>query len=130
MPPRIRRVAAGTSFLGVILALGASLPSADVAQAAAGRPVAKIKHVVVIYQENHSFDNVLGAVCRTCARRCDGFTGTVTLKSGARVPMAKSPDIAPTIVHSVESQLTAIDAAPWTAGPASGVAPPSATTPA
>ncbi len=38
---RIRRVAAGTSFLGVVLALGASLPSADVAQAAAGRPVAR-----------------------------------------------------------------------------------------
>ena len=63
----------------------------------------------MIYQENHSFDNVLGVVCRTRARRCDGFTGTVTLKSGARVPMAQSPDIAPLIVHSVESQLTAID---------------------
>ena len=62
-----------------------------------------IKHVVVIYQENHSFDNVLGDVCQARLTRCDGFTGTVRLKTGAQVPMTVSPDVFPRVDHSVAS---------------------------
>jgi len=38
-----------------------------------------IQHVVVIYQENHTFDETLGALCRVRTTPCDGFTGTATL---------------------------------------------------
>lgn len=68
-----------------------------------------IKHVVVIYQENHSFDNVLGDVCQARLTRCDGFTGTVRLKTGAQVPMTVSPDVVPRVDHSVALQTKAID---------------------
>lgn len=43
-----------------------------------------IKHVVVIYQENHSYDEVLGALCQQRTNPCDGFTGTVTLEAVPR----------------------------------------------
>src|SRR3954466_5585997 len=31
------------------------------------------KHVVVIYQENHSFDETLGRFCQDHHGRCDGY---------------------------------------------------------
>ncbi len=46
-----------------------------------------IKHVVVIYQENHTFDETLGRVCQAKIKPCDGHTGAVTLKNGTTVSM-------------------------------------------
>jgi phospholipase C len=63
-----------------------------------------VQHIVVIYQENHSFDEVLGAFCRATPGRCNGFTGTVTLKDGTRVAMTQSPDVVPQATHAVASQ--------------------------
>jgi phospholipase C len=68
-----------------------------------------IKHVVVIYQENHSFDETLGSYCKTRAVRCDGYVGNVTLAGGTVVALHHSPDIVPDIGHMVPSQLTAVD---------------------
>jgi phospholipase C len=69
-----------------------------------------IQHVVVIYQENHSFDETLGAYCGTTrGRPCDGYTGSVTLKDGAVAPMTQSPEIVPFVDHSVASQVMAVD---------------------
>jgi phospholipase C len=69
-----------------------------------------IKHVVVIYQENHSFDEVLGDWCFTTSR-CNGYdvTKPVTLKGGLQKTMMVSPDVVPNVNHSVASQLTAVD---------------------
>ncbi|MGN6166633.1 MAG: alkaline phosphatase family protein [Solirubrobacteraceae bacterium] len=74
--------------------------------AASGDP---IKHVVVIYQENNSFDEVLGYTCAvTLAGRCDGAT-TGKVSNGTTVPLAQPPDIVPTVNHSPGSITTAID---------------------
>ncbi len=68
-----------------------------------------IRHVVLIYQENHSFDETLGAYCATRATPCDGYVGSVHLKSGAVVPMTHSPDVVPGVDHSVATQASAVD---------------------
>lgn len=56
---------------GLVVAEGqpvsASVPTAP----ALVNTTSPIKHVVVIYQENHSFDNVLGDVCQARLTRCD-----------------------------------------------------------
>lgn len=105
-------------FAALGLALAASVAAATTASAT-GSPSAAangslisttpIQHVVVIYQENHSFDNVLGAVCETRATPCDGFTGTVKLSDGSRVPMTQSPDIVPKVNHNIDAQVAAMD---------------------
>ena len=80
------------------------------AQSRSVAPATPIQHVVVIYQENHSFDNVLGYWCKTFTpARCDGYTGTVTLKDHAVVAMQQASDVVPLINHSVVAQLRAMD---------------------
>lgn len=69
-------------------------------------PPSPIKHVVIVYQENHSFDNVLG---RLCARTgtCDGVTEG-TLPDGSAIPLRRSPDIVPKADHQTKAQNRAI----------------------
>jgi phospholipase C len=93
-----------TSALSVALL---NLPSQYQGMATVGPKV--IKHVVVIYQENHTFDETLGRVCQVRIKPCDGHTGVVTLKNGTTVSMRQSPDIVPRVDHSVNSQKIAID---------------------
>src|SRR5436190_3857650 len=66
-----------------------------------------IQHVVIVYQENHSFDDVLGVVCVRNGR-CDGAT-TGTLPNGSTIQLRRAPDIVPAVSHSLASQTTAID---------------------
>ena len=50
-----------------------------------------IRHVVIIDQENHSFDNVLGYWCaKHPARHCDGATSGKT-SSGATIQPMRRP---------------------------------------
>jgi phospholipase C len=109
---------------GVALAMGVTVQAqGSPASTAATGPalasvVSPIQHVVLIYQENHTFDETLGAYCNTRATSCDGYAGSVTLKDGSLVPMTQSSDIVPTVNHLVASQLTAIDGGAmdgWTA---------------
>jgi phospholipase C len=74
-----------------------------------------IRHVVVIDQENHSFDNVLGALCAEIASGqitghdpCDGATSGTT-STGATIPLAPAADIVPEVDHSVGGQQAAMD---------------------
>ncbi len=67
-----------------------------------------IKHVVVLYQENHSFDNVLGSWCAQNAH-CLGLPPTVTLKGGVVVKPTQATDLVPSMGHSVADQVAAID---------------------
>ncbi|MFI5286997.1 MAG: alkaline phosphatase family protein [Candidatus Dormibacteria bacterium] len=69
-----------------------------------------IKHVVVLYMENHSFDNVLGDWCFINSR-CNGYdvTKPVTLKGGTQRTLQQAPDVIPEVAHSVASQVTGID---------------------
>jgi phospholipase C len=57
MNPRVRIVL--PAALVSLLALTA-LPAAGSESAQGGSPLSKINHIVVIYQENHSFDNLYG----------------------------------------------------------------------
>jgi phospholipase C len=67
-----------------------------------------IKHVVIIYQENHSFDSVLGAVCQRRSNPCNGNTGPVTFADGTTAPNIVEPDIVPEVQHDPDSQALAL----------------------
>lgn len=76
-----------------------------------------IKHVVVIYQENHSFDNVLGKLCtevpNTIIRpglnmSCDGATQGM-LKGGTPIALTQTPDIVPNVNHSSDAIVAAMN---------------------
>jgi phospholipase C len=70
-----------------------------------------IRHVVVIYLENHSFDNVLGYWCDSQPGRCPngGMPSSVKLSNGAVVVPSVSPDTIPSESHTVASQLAAMN---------------------
>jgi phospholipase C len=66
-----------------------------------------IQHVVFLIQENHSFDNLLGAWCAQNGR-CDGAT-TGRIQGGASIPLAPAKDGVVQVIHSSSAQTTAID---------------------
>jgi phospholipase C len=70
-----------------------------------------IKHVVVLYMENHTFDNMLGFWCNKHPGRCPdgGMPPSVTLSDGTVVTPSKTPDRVPRIRHQTVDQQTAID---------------------
>jgi Tol biopolymer transport system component/phospholipase C len=56
-----------------------------------------IEHVVVIFMENHSFDEVLGRLCLQDGR-CDSVSeGQVS--TGETIPLHDAPDIVPQVLH-------------------------------
>lgn len=73
-----------------------------------------IRHIVVIVQENHSFDNVLGKLCLQAAKGkvnrspCDG-TAMGQLPDGSPIPLSRTPDVSPGVHHSVEAQQMAMN---------------------
>src|SRR4051795_4566754 len=96
----------------VAIACAAVAPAAAGRRAAAGPagPAGKIQHVVVIFQENRSFDEVLGAFCRDHGSRCDGYVGPVKLADGTTVQNLKSPDIiTPDPPHDIGTQATVMN---------------------
>src|SRR5262249_11818496 len=107
------------SMLAALVVAVAALASPPAASDAASRSpraaatfpaVGKIKHVVVMYQENRSFDEVLGQFC-IVNHRCDGSVAPVRLKGGSAVPLTKSPDVVyPDPPHETATQVRAIDA--------------------
>jgi phospholipase C len=73
-----------------------------------------IEHVVIIDQENHTFDNVLGSYCHRVrigvidrAATCRGATKGTTY-NGTVIPLAKASDLVPRVYHDVASQTRAI----------------------
>ncbi len=101
---RLLVLAAGlTVVLGTTAALQASGPGAS---ATTSTP---IQHVVVFFQENHSFNNILGMWCaKHPKRQCSGTT-TGTLSTGQTVNLSAAPDVVPAVDHSIQAQTTAID---------------------
>ncbi len=67
-----------------------------------------IQHVVVIFQENNSFDHLLGKLCVDEANRCDGTT-MGKISNGQDIPLKPGGDIPPGIAHSHRTMITAID---------------------
>jgi phospholipase C len=95
-----RHLAAGAvaTFSLAALTVVSGPPAGPQAHAVAS--TSPIKHVVVIYQENHSFDDVLGDVCETRATRCNGYTGAVTFADGVTASNIAEPDVVPQMGHS------------------------------
>jgi phospholipase C len=102
---------------GLMTVLGAAIPAAAVLDlpAANSPPAAAqaspIQHVVVIYLENHSFDNLLGFWCDAHVGRCPdgGMPSSVTLSDGTAVTPATAPGKIPHVKHTVQAQQNAID---------------------
>ena len=97
-----------------MVAAAATVPGGT-APAIGGTPPAAtaspINHVVVIYLENHSFDNVLGFWCDQNPGRCPdgGMPSTVKLSDGTVVSPSDDPDTVPAVNHNVASQLAAMN---------------------
>src|SRR5262249_46100388 len=70
-----------------------------------------IPHPVLLYLENHSFDNLFGYWCNAHRGRCPdgGMPAKVTLSDGTVVTPTVSPDIVPSVLHTVQAQEAAID---------------------
>jgi phospholipase C len=100
MERAIARIAAGS--LVAFAATAAPLLSAP----GAGASTVPIEHVVVIYQENHSFNDLLGWLCE--GGRCEGTTKGV-LATGESIDLAQGPDIVPNVGHSTHAQTVAVD---------------------
>lgn len=94
----------GALAIASISALPAHAISAVPADAPPGIP---IQHLIVIYQENHTFDNLLGPYCASTLR-CNGATSG-TISTGATIPLAPAADIVPAVDHSIAGQTKAID---------------------
>jgi len=101
---RIGQATAVVVLLFVALPGSRSKPAEAKATASVASP---IQHVVVIFQENHSFDNMLGKLCVVDAR-CDG-TVTGTIESDKVIPLSQATDIVPIVSHSVRGQRNAIE---------------------
>ena len=93
-------------MLGTIAA-GAALLLAMTATAWSHERQGRIRHVVVIYQENHSFDNVFGRFCLRTGR-CDG-SRKGKLPGGAPISLRTSPDVVPDAGHTGTAQKRAIN---------------------
>src|SRR6478672_8757706 len=68
-------------------------------------PETPIAHVVIVYQENHSFDNVFGKLCVQDAR-CNGATSGV-LPDGSSIALSQATDLIPPAAHYGHDQITA-----------------------
>jgi phospholipase C len=67
-----------------------------------------IEHVVVILQENHSFDNVLGQLCiQEHREKCDAASSGKNEK-GETIPLSKAADVVVQAAHDQKAQLTAM----------------------
>jgi phospholipase C len=104
---RIRWIVLGAGALAVT-----AVATSSVARPAAVRAQpSPIQHIVVLYLENHTFDNLLGYWCDDNPGRCPvgGMPSSVRLSNGAVVTPDVMPDVVPTVNHSVSSQQKAID---------------------
>jgi phospholipase C len=109
-----RRSSMKRTLRTVVVAVGLSAAVASSLAAgghSAGNPTPvgyPIKHVVVIFQENNSFDHLLGKLCVDEDNRCDG-TMVGKLSNGDPIPLRLGGDIVPGIAHSVSTMRTAIN---------------------
>lgn len=101
------RMAAG-ALLGALLVTAAVTPGLA-GSAAAQAQATPIRHVVVLYLENHTFDNVLGYWCDQHPGRCLGMPSQVTLSDGTVVIPGVTPDTVPAMDHSTSAQQAAVN---------------------
>jgi phospholipase C len=107
--PRALRRVASVRRVAALLAASAAAAGAFVSKqiSTAGGATTSIEHVVVIIQENHSFDNVLGALCVKERHNCAATT-TGKTEQGTTVPLTRATDEVVNVEHSQQAQLHAI----------------------
>jgi phospholipase C len=98
---------------GMLAATGLGAMAVTTAGLFGGAPPARaanspITHIVVLMQENHSFDSELGFWCDQNPTRCAGMPATVKLADGTTVVPGITPDKVPTVDHSVNAQTRAL----------------------
>jgi hypothetical protein len=109
-----RRIFAGVIFLALCAAIiaggtGALSVGAQPRSTPGGSPLNHIKHVVVIFQENHSFDNVLGPLCvKVLHRRCNGRIVGKKHDNSSQ-PLSAATDLLPDVAHGDKAQITSIN---------------------
>src|SRR5690348_7563803 len=86
-------------------------PAGPLARHASVRRPLPIRHVVVIYMENHTFDNLLGFWCDRHPGRCPdgGMPSLVVLSNGVRVAPHTARDVVPWVAHETPDQIAAIN---------------------
>jgi phospholipase C len=104
--PFLRRSRKIFFTVGLALALGAA---GLVWRTAAPGAATPIEHVVVILQENHSFDNVLGPLCIQDHREGCNAASSGKNEKGETIPLSKASDVVVNVAHSQEAQLAAMD---------------------
>jgi len=97
-----------------LVATHATAPAVDAAPSAAPPGVSQtvpVKHVVVLFMENQSFDSIFGYWCDQHPKGCpDGrMPSSVALSNGVTVIPRVSPDKVPNVRHTVADQVAAID---------------------
>jgi phospholipase C len=98
---RPRRVIVALTLVGALVAAA----TLRIATAGSASP---IEHVVVILQENHSFDNVLGPLCIAEHRECSAVSSGKNEK-GETIPLTKASDVVVNVNHTQKAQLAAMD---------------------
>src|SRR5437868_6642273 len=99
-----RLVVALAACIAVVAgACGSALAMPSAPLAAGTTP---IRHVVILFMENHTFDNVFGRWCRR-THTCNGTT--TGLNESRRVSLTTSPDFVPRVGHDGSDQAKAID---------------------
>jgi phospholipase C len=84
-------------------------PSPTPSPSTSTTPITPIQHIVVLMQENHTFDNELGYWCNANPGRCTGMPAAVTLSDGTTLAPGTTADIVPDEGHGISSQTAAID---------------------
>lgn len=106
--------AAGALALAGAFGAAATVPGTARAQPSprtAGAQASPIRHIVVLYLENHSFDSLFGFWCDDNPGRCPdgGMPASVKLSDGAVIAPFDDPDLPPIIKHTVRGQQDAVD---------------------
>src|SRR5436189_410426 len=108
MPPRTRRrfVRPNNILVASLAVIALLVPAEPLDAESASGATGHIQHVVILYLENHTFDNVFGAWCHRTGR-CNGVIRGRT-RHGT-LPLRRSPDIVPEVNHGTAYQRMAID---------------------
>jgi phospholipase C len=100
--------AAGAVAGAALAALIALFALSGGGTAAGGATPVPIHHVVVILQENHTFDNVLGQLCAKEKPTTCKFATSGLNRKGETIPLSLADDKVPPVAHGQEAQLTAM----------------------
>jgi phospholipase C len=111
---RVLLLTGGMALAGALALAGTLAAAPGTAAVAPGGGQAQaspIRHVVVLYLENHSFDSLFGFWCDAHPGRCPdgGMPASVRLSNGAIVKPFDDPDKPPIIKHTVKGQQAAVD---------------------